>query len=43
MTELLLMITIPPAIGLLTFAAVRWMHSRQARIEPVVPREPRIK
>ena len=43
MTELLLMITIPPAIGLLTFAAVRWMQNRQARAEPVLPREPRIK
>jgi hypothetical protein len=43
MTELILMITIPPAIGLLTFAAVRWLQSRQARTEPVLPREPRIK
>ena len=42
MAELLLMITIPPAIGLITFAAVRWMQNRQ-RAEPLVPREPRIK
>ena len=43
MTELLLMITIPPVIGLITFAAVRWMQNRHARTEPVLPREPRIK
>jgi hypothetical protein len=43
MTELILMITIPPAIGLLTFAAVRWLQNRQGSTEPLVPREPRIK
>jgi hypothetical protein len=42
MAELILMITIPPAIGLLTFAGVRWLQNRQ-RPEPLVPREPRIK
>ena len=43
MTELVLMITIPPVIGLLTFAAVRWLQTRQGQTEPLVPREPRIK
>ncbi len=43
MTELLLMITIPPVIGLLTFAAVRWLQNRHERTEPAVPREPRLK
>ena len=43
MTELILMTTIPPAIGLLTFAAVRWLQNRQGQTEPFVPREPRIK
>jgi hypothetical protein len=42
MTELILMITIPPAVGLIAFAAVRWLQNRQ-RPAPLVPREPRIK
>ncbi len=43
MTELLLMITIPPAIGVLAFLGVRWLQNRQQRTEPAVPREPRLK
>ncbi len=43
MTELLLMIAIPPAIGLLTFAAVRWLQNRHQRAEPAISREPRLK
>jgi hypothetical protein len=42
MTELILMITIPPAVGLIAFATVRWLQNRQ-RPERLVPREPRIK
>ena len=42
MTELVLMITIPPAIGLLSFAAIRWLQKKQEPAAPM-PREPRIK
>jgi hypothetical protein len=42
MTELIMMLTIPPAVGLITYALVRWMRNKDDRNTPVVPREPRL-
>lgn len=42
MTELILMVTIPPLVGVLTYAAVRWRWARQERVKPMTVREPRL-
>jgi hypothetical protein len=41
-TELILMVTIPPLVGVLTYAAVRWRWARQERVKPMTVREPRL-
>ena len=42
MTELILMLTIPPLVGVLTYAVVRWRWARQERVKPMAVREPRL-
>ena len=42
MTELLLMVSIPPLVGVLTYAAVRWRWAKQEQARQASLREPRM-
>ena len=42
MTELLLMVSIPPLVGVLTYAAVRWRWAKQEQVRQASLREPRM-
>ena len=42
MTELLLMVSIPPLVGVLTYAAVRWRWAKQEQARQALMREPRM-
>ena len=42
MTELILMLSIPPVVGVLAYIAVRWRWARQERARLAVHREPKL-
>jgi hypothetical protein len=42
MTELLLILSIPPLVGVLTYVAVRWRRAKQEQARQASLREPRL-
>jgi hypothetical protein len=42
MAELLLMLSIPPIVGVLTYVAVRWRWAKQEEAKQAALREPRM-
>jgi hypothetical protein len=42
MAELLLMVSIPPLVGVLTYVAVRWRWAKQEQARQAALREPRM-
>lgn len=41
MAELVLMLSIPPLVGVITYVAVRWRWARQERARQAAHREPK--
>ena len=42
MTELIIMLSIPPIVGVLTYAVVRWRWAKQEQVKQAAVREPRL-